>query len=179
MCGQDSISKVNINLLTAFFNLQKYLFPSLKSASFWCFVSLLIIASTEQFLAYKVGLISGAFYETLGNKDEKEFWHHVIYRQFFQKQCFFTVDKSITCGWETVLTLAKWNNVGSAHFEPLYSYEDKMSIKKVFNCWSSEKLACMHSQFGQSRLDWAYSLAGISEDQRWKKIDVHFVFLLV
>ena len=95
MCGQDSISKVNINLLTAFFNLQKYLFPSLKSASFWCFASLIIIASTEQFLAYKVGLISGAFYETLGNKDETEFWQHVIYRHIFSNTMFFNsaVDK--------------------------------------------------------------------------------------
>ena len=89
MCGQDSISKVNINLLTAFFNLQKYLFPSLRSASFCCFASLIIIASTEQFLAYKVGLISGAFYETLGNKDETEFWQHVIYRNIFSKNNVF------------------------------------------------------------------------------------------
>ena len=79
MCKKPTISQEKVNLLTAFFSLQKHLFPSLKSDSFWCFTSCLIIASTEQFLAYKVGLISGAFYEILGNKDQNGFLNHVIY----------------------------------------------------------------------------------------------------
>ena len=79
MCKKPTISQEKVNLLTAFCSLQKHLFPSLMSDSFWCFTSCLIIASTEQFLAYKVGLISGAFYEILGNKDQNEFLNHVIY----------------------------------------------------------------------------------------------------
>ena len=79
MCKKPTFSQEKVNLLTAFFSLQKHLFPSLKSDSFWCFTSCLIIASTEQFLAYKVGLISGAFYEILGNKDKNGFLNHVIY----------------------------------------------------------------------------------------------------
>ena len=79
MCRKGKMSHLNLNLLAAFCKLQKYLFPSLKSDSVWTFISLVVIASVEQFLVYKVGLISGAFYEILGNKDGKEFTNHVIY----------------------------------------------------------------------------------------------------
>ena len=42
------------------------------------FVSSQIISCLEQFLAYKVGIISGRFYEVLGNKDLDQFTTAVL-----------------------------------------------------------------------------------------------------
>ena len=67
------------SLLIDFFKLNKLLCPSWKSDSFWLFWTLILAASVEQFLAYKVGLITGGFYEILGNKEENAFLHHCIY----------------------------------------------------------------------------------------------------
>ena len=53
-------------------------------------------------------------------------------------------------------------------FESLYPYEHEMSIKIIFHCPVSELPARSNSQFGPSRLDWPYCLAGNSETGRWK-----------
>ena len=66
-------------LLMDFFKLHKHLCPSWKSDSFWLFWTLILAASVEQFLAYKVGLITGGFYEILGGKEQKAFVRHCLY----------------------------------------------------------------------------------------------------
>ena len=81
--GKSAKMTAFFSLLSDFLRLQKLLFPSWKTSSVWCFVSLLVASSMEQFLAYKVGLISGKFYEILGNKNQDLFVSHVIYRQLF------------------------------------------------------------------------------------------------
>jgi hypothetical protein len=40
---------------------------------------LVIVSGLEQYLAYKVGLVSGKFYEVLGNKDTAAFKSHNFY----------------------------------------------------------------------------------------------------
>ena len=77
MAGENAI--LRWSLLVDFFKLQRHLCPSWKSDSFWLFWTLILAASVEQFLAYKVGLITGGFYEILGNKEEKAFMHHCFY----------------------------------------------------------------------------------------------------
>ena len=79
MCRQSNTNYLDLKLIKEFFKLNKILFPSFKSNGVWCFLGLLLAASVEQFLAYKVGLISGAFYEIFGKKDQDAFWVHVIY----------------------------------------------------------------------------------------------------
>jgi ABC-type uncharacterized transport system fused permease/ATPase subunit len=61
-----------------FWNLQKSLFPSVCSDSVALLTILLVISGLEQFLAFKVGLISGEFYEVLGNKDLDRFMTAVL-----------------------------------------------------------------------------------------------------
>jgi ABC-type uncharacterized transport system fused permease/ATPase subunit len=61
-----------------FWNLQKSLFPSVCSDSVALLTILLVISGLEQFLAFKVGLISGEFYEVLGNKDLDRFTTAVL-----------------------------------------------------------------------------------------------------
>ena len=52
---------------------------SRQSDSIWCFIFLLIVSGGEQFLVYKVGLITGTFYQVLGEKNKDGFFKHVIY----------------------------------------------------------------------------------------------------
>ena len=52
--------------------------------------------------------------------------------------------------------------------ESLYPCEHEMSIKKLFYHPVSELPAKSYSQFGPSRLDWPYCLAGNSETGWWK-----------
>ena len=40
---------------------------------------LIVIAGLEEYLAFKVGLLSGRFYEVLGNKDQESFKSHIFY----------------------------------------------------------------------------------------------------
>jgi hypothetical protein len=40
---------------------------------------LLILSGLEQYLIFKVGLITGKFYEVLGNKDSDHFSAHITY----------------------------------------------------------------------------------------------------
>ena len=40
---------------------------------------LVIAAGLEQFVAFKVGLVTGKFYEVLGNKDKVAFKDHIVY----------------------------------------------------------------------------------------------------
>ena len=76
------------------------------------------------------------------------------------------VDQLTTCGWWAVLTLAKLNNVGSVLFEPLYPFEDIMSIQNIFHFCPLEIAASVHGRDGQSRLDWPCRIAAISEGQK-------------
>ncbi len=55
------------------------MYPSWRSDAVFCFLALLFAALTEQFVAYKVGLITGAFYEVLGEKDRDGFTRQVLY----------------------------------------------------------------------------------------------------
>jgi ABC-type uncharacterized transport system fused permease/ATPase subunit len=66
-------SYLNLKVLQDFAKLQKLIFPSWKSDSFWCFIALILVASVEQYLIYKVGLITGEFYQVLGEKNQDAF----------------------------------------------------------------------------------------------------------
>lgn len=72
----------DISYLKRFCFLHSFLFPGIVSASFGYFVLLLCFAALEQFLAYRVGLISGLFYKVLGDKDIEGFrtavWKSVL-----------------------------------------------------------------------------------------------------
>ena len=78
--GAQDNDKYGFNALyfKRFWNLQKSLFPSFCSDSVALLLILLLISGLEQFLAYRVGLISGEFYEVLGKKDLDGFTSAVL-----------------------------------------------------------------------------------------------------
>ena len=77
-CGGNDKYGFNCLYFKRFWNLQKSLFPKICSDSVALLTILLVISGLEQFLAYKVGIISGEFYEVLGNKDLDRFTTAVL-----------------------------------------------------------------------------------------------------
>ncbi|XP_070578295.1 lysosomal cobalamin transporter ABCD4-like [Ptychodera flava] len=56
-----------------FWRICKIIFPRVKSSSFFLFMLLLVVALTEQFIVYWVGLIPSQYYAVLGEKDHEGF----------------------------------------------------------------------------------------------------------
>ncbi|XP_077989164.1 lysosomal cobalamin transporter ABCD4-like [Glandiceps talaboti] len=73
--GQSTSKKYKCDWLFVkrFWQLWKIMFDKLKSASSMLFFLLLIVALTEQFIIYYVGLIPSQYYGVLGEKDEEGF----------------------------------------------------------------------------------------------------------
>ena len=92
--NEKSNSNYGFNLLyfKRFWKIQKSLFPTFCSDSVALLLILLLISGIEQLLAYKVGLISGQFYEVLGKKDLDGFTDSVLYS--FVLICSMTIIKS-------------------------------------------------------------------------------------
>ena len=68
-CSGDKISYLNWRVLKDFIYLNKYLFPSWRSDSFLCFILVILASAFSEYLKYKVGLLTGTFYQVLGDKD--------------------------------------------------------------------------------------------------------------
>ena len=68
-CSGNKISYLNWRVLKDFIHLNKYMFPSWKSDSFLCFILVILASAFLEYLKYKVGLLTGTFYQVLGDKD--------------------------------------------------------------------------------------------------------------
>ena len=68
-CSGNKISYLNWRVLKDFLYLNKYLFPSWRSDSFLCFILVILASAFLEYLKYKVGLLTGTFYQVLGDKD--------------------------------------------------------------------------------------------------------------
>ncbi|XP_006865671.1 PREDICTED: ATP-binding cassette sub-family D member 4 [Chrysochloris asiatica] len=67
--GAGSRSKLGLQFLQRFLQIQKVLFPSWSSENVLMFLTLLCVALLEQLVIYQVGLIPSQFYQVLGSKD--------------------------------------------------------------------------------------------------------------
>ncbi len=94
------------------FRLHLTFFPRITSLNVALFVGLLLVSGAEQFLAYRVGLVTGQFYEVLGNKDLDGFKRVslnsllVIVLMTGAKSLRQFVCRSMIVGWRRVLTAA-------------------------------------------------------------------------
>ena len=68
-CSGNKISYLNWRVLKDFIHLNKYMFPSWRSDSFLCFILVILASAFLEYLKYKVGLLTGTFYQVLGDKD--------------------------------------------------------------------------------------------------------------
>ena len=102
----------NLLFLKRFYKLHGLLFPQWRSLPSLFFLLLILAEALEQFLAYKVGLISGKFYKVLEEKDKKEFVNHVMYSLAmilsisFVKTGRVFVTKQLVVSWRKSLTEA-------------------------------------------------------------------------
>ena len=63
-------------------HVNKFLFPALRSRACALILALILINGLEQYLAYRIGLISGHFYNVLGKRSKPGFieatWQSLI-----------------------------------------------------------------------------------------------------
>ena len=102
----------DVLFLKRLFGFHRIFFPSLRCLNALLFCALLAVSGAEQFLAYKVGLVTGQFYEVLGNRDLAGFRRVslnsllVILAMTAAKSLRQFVCRSMIVGWRRSLTIA-------------------------------------------------------------------------
>ncbi len=94
------------------FPFQPHLFPRLRSLAALLFLCVATLAGLEQWIAYRVGLIPGQYYQVLGDEDRESFQRvtaasmATILGMAATKALRVFASRSLTVAWRRTLTRA-------------------------------------------------------------------------
>nr|QTW43714.1 ABCD4 [Eurytemora affinis] len=109
MARKEEQYNFNILFIKRFWRLHRVFFPGLLSVNTGVFALLLLTSGLEQFLAYRVGIISGKFFNVLGSKNLEEFKSLCILSILIVIGISFTISarvlttKTLQVGWRQTL----------------------------------------------------------------------------